>query len=222
MARRRATRSSASLRRPSKWIARPPTKSRRPLKSGSKLTTVAVTGGIGAGKSAALDAFAGHGAATISSDEIVHRLLREDEEVHAALRERWGAQIVGPGGADRAAIAAIVFEQPDELAWLEGLLHPKVVQEYLAWREQQTAPVAVIEVPLLYETGGDERFDAVVVVTATAELRAERSRVSADARERRLIPDEEKVQRADFAYVNDGTLAELDAFVADVMARLTQ
>jgi len=96
------------------------------------------------------------------------------------------------------------------------------VQEYLAWREQQTAPVAVIEVPLLYETGGDERFDAVVVVTATAELRAERSRVSADARERRLIPDEEKVQRADFAYVNDGTLAELDAFVADVMARLTQ
>ena len=96
------------------------------------------------------------------------------------------------------------------------------MQEYLAWREQQTAPVAVIEVPLLYETGGDERFDAVVVVTAPAELRAERSRVSADARERRLIPDEEKVQRADFAYVNDGTLAELDAFVADVMARLTQ
>jgi dephospho-CoA kinase len=115
-----------------------------------------------------------------------------------------------------------VFERPDELTWLEGLLHPKVVREYLAWREQQTAPVAVTEVPLLYETGGDERFDAVVVVTAPAELRAERRQVRADARERRLIPDEEKVRRADFAYVNDGTLPELDEFVADVMARLTQ
>jgi dephospho-CoA kinase len=152
----------------------------------------------------------------------VHGLLREDPEVQAALRERWGEDIVGPDGADRPAIAAIVFENANELAWLEGLLHPKVVREYLAWREQQTAPVAVTEVPLLYETGGDERFDAVVVVTAPPELRAERSHVRADERERRLIPDEEKVQRADFAYVNDGTLAELDAFVADVMARLTR
>lgn len=142
--------------------------------------------------------------------------------MQAALRERWGARVVGPDGADRAAIAAIVFERPEELAWLEGLLHPKVVQEYLAWREQQTSSVAVTEVPLLYETGGDERFDVVVVVTAPAELRAERTQVRADARERRLIPDEEKVQRADFAYVNDGTLAELDEFIAEVMARLTR
>src|SRR5205807_55426 len=181
----------------------------------------AITGGIGAGKSTALEAFARHGAATISSDAIVHRLLRDDEDVSAALRERWGEEIVGPDGADRAAIAAIVFDRPDELAWLEGLLHPKVVREYLAWRNEQTAPVAVVEIPLLYETGSDERFDAVVVVTAPAELRAERSRVRADERERRLIPDADKVQRADFAYVNDGTLEELDAFVADVMARLT-
>jgi len=142
--------------------------------------------------------------------------------VHAALRERWGERIVGENGADRAAIAAIVFDDRDQLAWLESLLHPKVVREYVAWREQQTAAVAVTEVPLLYETGGDERFDAVVVVTAPPELRAERSRVRADAREARLIPDDEKVQRADFAYVNDGTLDELDAFVGDVMARLTR
>jgi dephospho-CoA kinase len=168
-----------------------------------------------------LRAFARHGAAISSSDDIVHRLLREDDEVHAALRARWGDAVVGPDGADRAAIAEIVFRDPDELAWLEGLLHPKVVQEYLAWREQQTAPVAVTEVPLLYETGGDARFDAVVVVTAPPQVRAERSKVDADAREQRLIPDEEKVRRADFAYVNDGTLEELDAFVADVVARLT-
>ena len=142
--------------------------------------------------------------------------------MQAALRERWGERVIGADGVDRGAIAEIVFDKPDELAWLEGLLHPKVVQEYLAWREQQTAAVAVTEVPLLYETGGDERFDAVVVVTAAPELRAERSQVRADERERRLIPDAEKVQRADFVYVNDGTLEELDAFVAEVMAQLTR
>jgi len=142
--------------------------------------------------------------------------------VQAALRERWGERVIGADGADRAAIAEIVFDQPDELAWLEALLHPKVVQEYLAWREQQTAAVAVTEVPLLFEAGGDERFDVVVVVTAAPELRAERSHVRADERERRLIPDGEKVQRADFVYVNDGTLEELDAFVGDVMAQLTR
>ena len=183
---------------------------------------VAITGGIGAGKSEALEAFTRHGAATTSSDAIVHRLLHEDREVHAALREHWGEPVLGPDGADRGAIAEIVFNDPDELAWLEALLHPRVVQEYLAWQAQQTAAVAVTEVPLLYETGGDERFDAVVVVTAPRELRAERTRVRADAREQRLIPDEEKMRRADFAFVNDGTLEELDAFVADVMARLTQ
>jgi dephospho-CoA kinase len=148
--------------------------------------------------------------------------LGEDPEVHAALREHWGERVFGDDGADRAAIAEIVFGNRDELGWLESLLHPKVVREYLAWQEQQTAAVAVTEVPLLYETGGDGRFDAVVVVTAPPGVRAERSAMPADAREQRLIPDEQKVQRADFAYVNDGTLEELDAFVADVIAQLTR
>jgi dephospho-CoA kinase len=172
-----------------------------------------------------LQAFARHGAATASSDEIVHRLLREDDVVLAALRDRWGDRVLGPDGADRAAIAQIVFAAPAELAWLEALLHPKVVQEYTAWREQLAAaedptPILAVEIPLLYETGGEARFDAVVVITAPAHVRAERTEARDDARERRLIPDEEKVARADFAYVNDGTLDELDAFVADVVARL--
>jgi dephospho-CoA kinase len=145
--------------------------------------------------------------------------------VHEALRERWGDAIVGPDGADRAAIAAIVFADPDELTWLERLLHPRVVREYTVWRDQVAAAedppdVLAVEIPLLYETGGERRFDAVVVVTAPADIRAARSAVSADARERRLLPDEEKVARADFAYVNDASLDELDAFVAGVLARL--
>jgi dephospho-CoA kinase len=79
--------------------------------------------------------------------------------------------------------------------------------------------VTVTEVPLLYETGGDKRFDVVVVITAPPEVRAER-RPIADERERRLLPEDEKVRLADYVYVNDGTLADLDAFVVRVMADL--
>jgi dephospho-CoA kinase len=184
-----------------------------------------VTGGIGAGKSSALAAFARHGAATKSSDEIVHTLLRDDPEVRRELVERFGTQVIGSDGADRAAIARVVFKDPEELDWLEELLHPKVVREHSAWREELARSpdpprVTVTEVPLLYETGGDERFDVVVVITASPQVRAERRPV-ADAREERMLPDTEKMQLADYVYVNDGTLEELDAFVADVLARLT-
>jgi dephospho-CoA kinase len=187
---------------------------------------VAVTGGIGAGKSEALRAFERHGAAVISSDEIVHELLRCDGEVRAALRERWGDGIFGPSGeVDRDRVAQIVFADAGELDWLERLLHPRVVATYLSWREklaEQPDPpaVSVTEVPLLYEVGGDSRFDAVVVISASPEVRISRQLRPMQDRERRLIPDEEKLARADFAYVNDGSLEELDRFVSGVVEKL--
>jgi dephospho-CoA kinase len=133
--------------------------------------------------------------------------------------------VIGADGADRAKIAEIVFSDPDHLDWLEELLHPRVVEENLAWRQEvenrpELPALTVTEVPLLYETGADRRFDVVVVITAPEHLRRER-RPQADEREQRLLPDEQKVARADYAYVNDGTLEELDGFVADVVARLT-
>jgi dephospho-CoA kinase len=158
----------------------------------------------------------------------VHALLRDDQDVRAALVERFGPEVIDAGGAvDRAAIADIVFKDREALEWLEALLHPRVVQEYLIWRERlaerpQPPALCVTEVPLLYESGGESRFDFVVVITAPADVRSERTHVRDDDREQRLIPDDEKVQRADFAYVNDGTLEELDAFVADVVARLSR
>jgi dephospho-CoA kinase len=188
---------------------------------------VAVTGGIGAGKSEALRAFERHGAAVISSDEIVHELLRSDEEVRNALRERWGDGVFAPSGeVDRDRVAQIVFADGGELDWLERLLHPRVVATYLMWREklaEQPDPpaVSVTEVPLLYEVGGDSRFDAVVVITAAPEVRISRRVRPMQDRERRLIPDEEKVARADFAYVNDGSFEELEAFVSGVVDRLS-
>jgi dephospho-CoA kinase len=178
--------------------------------------TVALTGGIAAGKSEALAAFARHGAAVASSDDFVHRLLAEDEEVRQAIRERWGEDAVG----NRARIAEIVFDDRSELEWLERLLHPRTRALAGEWLGTTGAPIEVVEIPLLFETGGESRFDKVVVITAPRAVREGRRDGFAD-REARLIPDEEKVARADFAYVNDGTLADLDAFVAGVVESLS-
>jgi dephospho-CoA kinase len=173
---------------------------------------VAVTGGIAAGKSEALAAFARHGAATLSADAVVHDLLATDPEVRDAIGARWGADAVG----DRARIGEIVFADPVELEWLERLLHPRTRAVTDAWLAAVDAPLAVVEVPLLYETGGETRFDAVVVISASDEARAGR-RPGLAAREARLIPDAEKAARADFVYVNDGSLDDLDDFVSKVV-----
>jgi dephospho-CoA kinase len=188
---------------------------------------VAITGGIGAGKSEALSAFARHGAATVSSDEIVHHLLRTPE-VREAVVAQVGIGVIAPDGEiDRGALATVVFNDRDSLRWLEELLHPLVAAEYVQWREDlgklpNPPQVAVTEVPLLFEAGGESRFDKVVVITAPKKLRQARSTVATDDREARLIPDVEKVLRADYSYRNLGSLEELDAFVASVMSDLTE
>jgi dephospho-CoA kinase len=176
--------------------------------------TVAVTGGIGAGKTETLRAFARRGVPTLSADEVVHHLIGDDPEVRAALEQRFGT-------TDRTAIGAVVFADSDQLTWLEALLHPRVRLEQDRWLAGLDAKVAAVEIPLLFETGGETWFDAVVVITAPEEVRSGRTEQARDARAARLIPDEKKVERADFAYVNDGTLAELDAFVGRVLERLS-
>ncbi len=187
---------------------------------------VAITGGIGAGKSAALAAFRAHGAATVSSDEIVHHLLATDAGVREALVDRFGEGILDDDGLpDRGAIARVVFRDPEKLTFLEALLHPLVSREYLRWRDQLAAlddppAVCVTEVPLLYEVGAEERFDKVVAITAPRQLREQRRRVPLDNRDVRLLDDREKAARADFHYVNTGTFEELEEWVGAVMEQL--
>lgn len=175
-----------------------------------------------------LRAFASHGAAVISSDEIVHELLRGDPEVKAAVLERFGESVLGENGEiDRGKVGKVVFSDRPALRWLEQLLHPRVVARYLGWREDLGAlpdppAVCVTEVPLLFEVGGESRFDKVVVVTASPEARVSRRIGPLREREQRLVPEEEKLKRADFVYVNDGSFAELDQFVSGVMATLSR
>ena len=190
------------------------------------MLAVAITGGIGAGKSTALEAFRALGAATVSSDEIVHHLLAADDGVRDALVARLGPEILGEDGRpDRARIARAVFGDPERLAWLEALLHPLVSHEYLTWREQlaeldDPPRVCVTEVPLLYEVGAQDRFDKVIVITAPKALREQRRRVPRDDRDARLLSDREKVRRADYHYTNTGTFEDLLEWVREVMAEL--
>lgn len=187
---------------------------------------VALTGGVGAGKSEALRMFKALGAATLSSDEIVHDLLRDDEEVRAKLEERFGPGILTREGVvDRAVLGHRVFKHPEDLYYLESVLHPRVIRVQRLFREKLAAtpdapPICVIEVPLLYEVRSEGRFDRVVVITAAVALRSKRAGSRLDEREERLISDAEKVRRADFVFHNDGSLEELEAFVGGVWQQL--
>ena len=187
---------------------------------------VALTGGVGAGKSEALRMFEALGAAILSSDEVVHDLLERDEEVRARLEIRFGPGVLtSEGGIDRAVLGRLVFKHPEGLYFLESVLHPRVIREQRLFREKLAAspdapPICVIEVPLLYEVRGEGRFDRVVVITASVALRRERAGSRLDEREERLISDAEKVRRADFVFRNDGSLAELQAFVSGVWQEL--
>jgi dephospho-CoA kinase len=138
--------------------------------------------------------------------------------VRAALRERFRTD-------RREEVRALAVGDREALLWLEGFLHPRVIARTEAWRKElarlpDPPALAVNEVPLLYEAGAEGRFDAVVVITAPPEIRAQRAGKRLDAREARLLPDDDKAARADFAYVNDGSLADLDRFVRDVIQAL--
>jgi len=188
--------------------------------------TIGLTGGIAAGKSEALAAFGRLGAATLSSDAVVHDLL-EGEPLRRELAERWGPE-VAPDGAptDRGAIGGIVFADPEQLTWLESRIHPAVGAETAAWIAglPDEVEVAVIEVPLLFEGGREAVFDTTVSIVAAEDVRRERAAARGhalvDAREARQLTQEEKADRAEHVIVNDGSVADLEAALSALLAKL--
>jgi dephospho-CoA kinase len=186
---------------------------------------VGLTGGIGAGKSEALAAFERGGAATLSTDRVAHDLL-DDEEVRRALIERWGDQVAPGGVVDRDKVGEIVFNDREELSWLESVTHPRVGAHVLHWRESLggDVDVAVVEVPLLFEAAMEDAFDATVAVVADDELRDARLRGRGqgglEGREQRQLDQAEKERRADHVIRNDASLEELDGEVKDLMEKL--
>jgi dephospho-CoA kinase len=186
---------------------------------------IGLTGGIGAGKTEALEAFARLGAETLSTDAVAHELL-ERADVQARLVDRWGPEVIHDGSPDRDRIAALVFSQPDELRWLEEQLHPLVRERMASWRDalDASASLAVVEVPLLHESGMAAIFDAVVCVTAeeaTRQARAEaRGLGSLDGRSERQLSQAEKAAASTYVVENNGTLAELSSQLGDLLPEL--
>jgi dephospho-CoA kinase len=186
---------------------------------------VGLTGGIGSGKSEALAAFERLGVPTLSTDAVVHDLLVAPE-VRDLLHDRWGGRVLTDGDVDRAAVATIVFDRPEELAWLEGTLFPRVGERMIAWRAglQGQHDVAVVEVPLLFEAGIEGAFDATVAVLADEALREQRAAARGhegiEGRTGRQLSQDEKGARADYVIRNDGTISDLEAAVRDVLAEL--
>jgi dephospho-CoA kinase len=177
--------------------------------------TIGLTGGIAAGKSEALAAFERLGAATISSDTVVHELL-DSEPLLGRLTERWGAEVAPEGRVDRAKIGEVVFADPDELRWLEAQIHPLVGERIGSWLASLPtgAEIAVVEVPLLFETEMEKVFDTTVAVVTSDDVRRERAEARGHAlvgeREARQLAQEEKAARAEHVIENDGTVEDLE------------
>ena len=179
---------------------------------------IGLTGGIGAGKSEALRALERLGAATLSADAVVHELL-ESGGLRDELVARFGERVAPDGGIDRNALASVVFEDPDERDWLEGLLWPRVGERVAAWRREVArrvppARAAVVEVPLLFEAGMEGVFDHTVAIVADERVRAERAaargHAGLDSRASRQLPQQEKAERAEYVVENDGDLVKLE------------
>jgi dephospho-CoA kinase len=194
----------------------------------ARVPFVGLTGGMGAGKSEALKALESLGAATLSSDAVVRELLTTGE-VRDQLVERFGDAVVPDGEVDRDKVAKVVFADDEQRKWLEGLLWPRVGQRIFEWREgleQRDPPprAAVVEVPLLFESGMESAFDTTIAVIADEAVREERAgqrgHEGVASRTSRQLPQKEKAQRADFVVRNDGTLEELGETLSDVLARI--
>lgn len=189
---------------------------------------VGLTGGMGAGKSTALGMLEELGAATLSTDAVVHELL-ESDEMRDQLVARFGEQVAPDGRIDRNAVGTLVFEQPDERKWLEGVLWPRVGERVERWRREQAAreprPRAlVVEVPLLFEAGMEAVFGhTIAVVTdeeAIAERTADRGHAGVASRTSRQLSQKEKAERAEYVVRNDGDLDELRVTLSGLLANI--
>ena len=194
----------------------------------ARVPFVGLTGGMAAGKSEALKAFERLGAATLSTDDVVHELLTTGE-IRDQLVERFGDEVAPDGEVDRSAVGEVVFGDPDQRKWLEGLLWPRVGQRVWEWREDvdgrdERPPAAVVEVPLLFEAGMEDAFDTTLAVVAEESVRDERAggrgHAGVASRTSRQLTQDEKAARADVVVHNDGSLEELEQELSRFLATI--
>ena len=158
----------------------------------------------------------------------MHELYRSDE-VRDLVVERWGDGVAPDGVVDRSAVASRAFATPEDRAWLEGMIWPRVGERMAAFVAQERAAdppprAIVVETPLLFEAGMDALYDATIAVVASEELRAQRAlargHAALDERTARQLTQAEKAERATYTVVNDGSLDDLETALSEVLVKL--
>lgn len=195
------------------------------------MRTVALTGGIATGKSYVLERFRQLGAACLDADQLAHGATAAGTEASRAIAERFGREVLDPTGAvDRRKLGPVVFADAAARRDLEAIVHPAVYRAIAAGLrafELTGSTIAIVDIPLLYETAGERRFDRVVATlcsTATQLARLLARGLSDNEARQRLaaqIPAQEKAARADFVVRTDGTFADTDAQVEAIWGQLT-
>jgi dephospho-CoA kinase len=192
------------------------------------MIVLGLTGSIGMGKSTVAAMFAEEGVPVFDADAAVHRLQGREGALVDEIEAHFPGT-TGPSGVNRGALAETVLGEPEALQRLEALVHPAVAREREAFLAANAgAPLAVLDIPLLFEKGGRERVDKVAVVSAPAEVQRERVLVrpgmTAGKFENilaRQLPDAEKRARADFVIPTGGSLEETRRAVRRIVACLT-
>jgi len=194
---------------------------------------VGLTGNIGSGKTTVAQLLSERGATIIDADVLARRAVEVGTPAYRSIVERWGTSILEPsGGIDRNALRRIVFSDPAELEQLNALVHPEVERMRAALVEAARLrgdKLVVCDIPLLFEGKMTDAFDRIVLVDAPRPVRLERLVRERGLRETEAMdmivaqmPAELKRARADFIIDNVGTLAQLDARVAEVWSALEQ
>jgi len=191
---------------------------------------VGLTGNVAAGKSTVAALFRRWGATLIDADEIVRELQAPTSPVLAAIAARFGSEVLAADGSvDRGKLGPIVFDDARARRELEAIVHPAVYRAIAAGLqgfERLGDPIAIVDVPLLYESGAEKDFGRVIVTACPPELQIARlvhRGLSEDAARQRLAaqwPTEKKAARADFVIQTDGTFEETDRQVAEVLKTL--
>lgn len=180
---------------------------------------VGITGGIGSGKSTVCAMLRERGVAVYSCDERAKELMCSDYTIAQRLVDRFGAESFVDGELNRAYLAERVFGDAEELAALNAIVHPCVMEDFEAWAARAEGEYVVLESAILFESGFDAKVDIVVAIMAPDEIRIERtmqrdgvSREQVEERMRQQLSDEERCSRSKYAIVN----IELDELEDDV------
>jgi dephospho-CoA kinase len=191
------------------------------------MLVVALTGGIGSGKSAVSRHLERLGAPVIDADRLAHQMVEPGSPALKEIQAAFGEHLLdAQGRLDRAALRSIVFDKPQQRARLEAILHPRILQAMQDWLAQQTAPYAVLVIPLLFETGQNTLADRVLVVDCDPARQIERVVERDGLSESRIrqildaqVDRETRLRGADDVIENNGSLEQLIAATEAVHRR---